>query len=115
MRKMKFDITILDPQYNHHTEQLDIKLKIYLKGSLTFLDFHKFKSLLKAGTNLIQGTSPTVRTIDMSEVDYIDAAGLGMFIYVLQMFKLDRMKISVEGLQGQPKKMIELSKLIMET
>ena len=54
-------------------------------------------------------------TIDMSEVNYIDGAGIGALMYVFRRARAKRVVIKIVNLTGQPKQLFERLRLISVT
>lgn len=82
-------------------------LKATLTGKLTVNDHSSFRKIItmeavKPGSEL---------ELDMSGVDFIDSAGLGMLLYAEKQSKANGWHLAVKGPQGQVRKMIELGKL----
>lgn len=85
----------------------DKKLHIFLKGHLTFSDCLIFREL----TEHVRNENNVHYLIDLSELDFIDTAGLGMLILARDTIAQKNAKIQLKGLQGQVEKMLHFSQL----
>ncbi|MEO5337461.1 MAG: STAS domain-containing protein [Magnetospirillum sp. WYHS-4] len=80
--------------------------EVYLSGKLSFADHKKFREVvqgLKAG-NLRHCT------LDMTRLESIDSAGLGLLILVKDTAKDKNLSLCIRGPKGQVRKMLEISR-----
>lgn len=80
--------------------------EIRLVGELTFSQHRKFRSVI---ANLEQSDLHQV-TLDLSEVDYIDAAGLGLLLVTRDTVKGRGGQVGLRGAQGQVNRLLEVAK-----
>lgn len=45
---------------------------------------------------------------DLSKTEYIDSSGIGMLVYIYKRIKPRKLKIVLVGLNGQPKRLVEM-------
>jgi anti-anti-sigma factor len=85
---------------NHST------LSVKISGQFLFTDHNKFRSVLSAaedpGVNVLQ--------IDLSGVDFIDSAGLGMLLLLRDQCEKASKSLQLSGAAGQVKKVFDISK-----
>ncbi|MEH6632450.1 MAG: STAS domain-containing protein [Halopseudomonas aestusnigri] len=78
-----------------------------MAGEFTFNDHPIFRSMIdeavKTGTQMIQ--------LDLTEVEYIDSAGLGMFLVAHERSNEEGWKFSISNPREKVKKMFRLAKL----
>ncbi|MFD2206699.1 STAS domain-containing protein [Kiloniella antarctica] len=81
--------------------------KCLMKGELTFNDHPTFRSMideaLKTGVLSIQ--------LDLTEVEYVDSAGLGMFLVANERADQEGWQFSISNPREKVKKMFHLAKL----
>jgi len=82
------------------------KAEIEFKGRLTFSDYNQFRQI----TDIIGESPNQVCIFDLSELDFIDSAGLGMLLLARDKIQECRGKITLLTVSGQVKKMIELGR-----
>ena len=80
-------------------------LEVMMQGRFTFSENQKFKLILQQALR----SKPAVVIFDLTKVDFIDSAGLGMLL--LAKDEMDSMSTSIllRGAQGQVKKMLNVS------
>lgn len=79
---------------------------IDLKGRLTFSDYSVFREVVE-----IFNTSPVKRCVlDLSELEFIDSAGLGMLLIVRDKVHGRNGHLVISGAAGQVKKMLDLGR-----
>ena len=79
-------------------------MEIRLTGRLTFDDYDKFRAI----TAIAEGPRQTRLVLDVSGVDYIDSAGLGMFVVFKEAAERTNTPIFIGGAQGLVKKLMDL-------
>ena len=77
-----------------------------ISGDLTFSDHGGFKELMAK----LFGTKGSSIVIDLSKLDFIDSAGLGMLLLVRDEAGKASRKLILRGPQGQVKRMFDLTK-----
>ncbi|WP_295850065.1 STAS domain-containing protein [Tardiphaga sp.] len=82
------------------------KTQALMTGDLTFADHASFKALI--GSLLKGRGSPIV--IDLSELDFIDSAGLGMLLLIRDEANKAARKLVLRGPIGQVKRMFGVTK-----
>ena len=82
------------------------KVHITIKGRLTYTDYNSFNYI----THAVGENSNQQYTIDLSELDFIDSAGMGMLLLARDKASKHKAQITIKSPQGQVKKMLELGK-----
>lgn len=77
-----------------------------LTGSLGFADHDAFRNVL----NAIEHTSSPTITLNVSHLDFIDSAGLGMLLLARDSAHARNVTLVLQGPTGQVKKIFDLSK-----
>ncbi len=77
-----------------------------LKGRFTFSDHEKFLEIVN---NIKNGDTKTV-TIDLSSIEFVDSAALGMLLLARDEAEKKQIKVELRGAQGQVAKMFKVSK-----
>lgn len=79
---------------------------IELKGRLTFADYSNFREMLQLLSEL------TIKkcTLDLSELEFIDSAGLGMLLIARDKVQSQSGLLNLRCAEGQVKKMLELGR-----
>ena len=80
--------------------------QVSLAGQLTFPDHPSFRALSR---KLLEGKGSSV-VIDLSKLDFIDSAGLGMLLIVRDDAKTGGRSLVLRAPHGQVKKMFDVSK-----
>jgi len=83
------------------------KVQVVFSGDITFSENVSFRQLLKD----ISEQSVTNCEFDLSAVDMVDSAGLGMFLIAREQAETADWKLSVSGAQGHVASMLKLTKL----
>ena len=85
----------------------DRKVAVQFKGDITFSENVRFRQLLNdlADKDLSEGV------FDLSGVDMVDSAGLGMFLIAKEQADTSNWKLTVEGASGHVASMLKLTKL----
>lgn len=79
--------------------------QIRLRGQLTFAQHRKFRNVVSD----IERERPEHVVVDLSEVDYIDAAGLGLLLVARDAVKGKKVKLT--GAQGQVGRMLQVARV----
>lgn len=82
------------------------KLENKFSGKFTFADNQIVKDMLAN----FKGDNLKEIEIDLSEVEFVDSAALGMFLLIKEETDRANMKLIIKNPQGQVKKMFELSR-----
>jgi anti-anti-sigma factor len=77
-----------------------------LSGRFTFADHNAFKEIFKLFTD----SSINKIEIDLSNVEFVDSAALGMLLLTRDEAKKASKAITIRNPQGQVKKMFEISR-----
>jgi len=83
------------------------KAQVDLKGRLTFADYSLFREI----TMLFNDAEVNDCLIDLSELEFIDSAGLGMLLIARDKLQSRNGRLILRGAVGQVKKMIDLGRL----
>ena len=78
---------------------------VVMNGSFTFSDNQQFRTTLKE----LQQKSASVIGLEMSGVDFIDSAALGMLLLLRDTMQTSGTALELRNPQGQIRKMFELS------
>lgn len=81
--------------------------KVVFRGDITFSENVAFRSMLKE----LEAGSISSCTFDLSQVEMIDSAGLGMFLIAKETADKNSWKIGVVGAKGHVASMLKLTKL----
>lgn len=79
--------------------------KITVKGRFTFQDHAKFHEVIAQ----VMGEGATKVTIDLSQVEFIDSAGLGMLLLVRDEMRSASRDLVLQRAQGQVKRMFGIA------
>lgn len=77
-----------------------------IQGELTFTDHTSFKQLVN---NLFEGTASPI-VLDLSRLEFIDSAGLGMLLLVRDEVNKSSKKLVLRSPRGQVKRMFAVTK-----
>jgi HptB-dependent secretion and biofilm anti anti-sigma factor len=80
--------------------------QVALSGEFTFTDHVSFKDLV---SRLLEAEQPQI-VIDLSKLDFIDSAGLGMLLLVREAAGKASRKVVLRGPHGQVKRMFDVTK-----
>lgn len=80
------------------------EIYVELAGRLTFADYGSFKEL----TELFIENNPKNCLLDLSKLEFIDSAGLGMLLIARDKMRMKNGEVTLKGAQGQVKKMLDL-------
>lgn len=78
-----------------------------MKGNFTFSDNPVFREII----NYIRDAENTQITVNLTGVDFVDSAAIGMLLLARDESDNFNKVFSLKGLSGQPRKMFEISKL----
>jgi anti-anti-sigma factor len=81
--------------------------EIDLKGRLTFADYSIFREI----TAIFNDAEVDVCFFDLSGLEFIDSAGLGMLLIARDKLQSRNGQLVLRGAMGQVKKMIDLGRL----
>jgi len=81
--------------------------EIDLKGRLTFADYATFREI----TSIFNETEVSTCLFDLSHLEFIDSAGLGMLLIARDKLQSRDGQLVLKGAQGQVKKMLDLGRL----
>jgi len=79
---------------------------VQLEGKFTFADNAKFRELLKA----LQNESLQSCGVDLSRLEFMDSAGLGMLILLKDTSVQSKFSLTLKKPQGQVEKILRISK-----
>lgn len=83
----------------HHRE-------MSLSGRLTFSDHQAFREI----TNTLEAPGPQKCSINLSGLEFIDSAGLGLLLLVSEAAKEHNITVSLRGARDQVNKMLEITR-----
>ncbi|MFM9891034.1 MAG: STAS domain-containing protein [Rickettsiales bacterium] len=78
---------------------------VTLGGQFTFTDHPAFREVLDS----IDRADVTCVTMDLSRVEFVDSAALGMLLLANDAAKKTSKKLVIRGTQGQVKKMFDMA------
>ncbi|MEB3210715.1 MAG: STAS domain-containing protein [Leptolyngbyaceae bacterium] len=78
---------------------------VTLRGKFTFNDHPEFRGLL---TQIEEGNA-TRFVLNLSQVEFIDSAALGMLLLALDATEKHQKKLLLRGAEGQVRKMFEMA------
>ena len=92
----------------YRLETLGSTLRVALKGSMYVEDASKLREEAIASME----TAPCSRVeVDLSQLDYIDSSGLGVFISLHKRCARQGGTLAVRGLSGNVKELFEITRL----
>lgn len=80
--------------------------EVAISGRFTFADHEKFRSVLA----VFDEPSNKSVVLDVSSLESLDSAGLGMFMVARNTADIKNIKLRVRGAQGQVRKLLTLGK-----
>lgn len=83
----------------------DASCVMHLSGQFTFNDNTRFREILA----LARDEDIRHISMDFTNVDYIDSAGLGMLLLLYELGRERQLTIALSNAKGQPNKMFSLS------
>ncbi len=90
----------------HTVKSAGQKITIEIKGRLTYTDYNSFRQI----SEILGSSDGRQCSIDLSELEFIDSAGLGMLLLARDKVSEKKGTIALRGAHGQVKKMLELGK-----
>lgn len=87
---------------NYTLKKVGKEIHIDLQGRLTFADYGSFREL----TELFAEHEAKECFLDLSQLEFIDSAGLGMLLIARDKIKIYEGNVILKGAQGQVKKML---------
>lgn len=82
------------------------KVEVQLKGRLTYTDYNNFRQV----SDVLGNVEGQYCSMDLSELEFIDSAGLGMLLLVRDKIVEKKGTVALKDAHGQVKKMLELGK-----
>lgn len=92
---------------DYRIENTDKSANVVFSGDITFSENVSFRQLLKD----IAEIEIERCVFDLSNVDMVDSAGLGMFLIAREQAETSGWRLSVSGAQGHVASMLKLTKL----
>ena len=89
---------------SHHIDHATLNVSI--DSSFTFEDHHEFRTVLEC----IEDDQVSLIVFHMDRLNIIDSAALGMMLLALDVGQKTQKRIVISGIQGQVKKMFELTR-----
>lgn len=90
---------------DYTTERRDTESHLHINGTFTFSDNQKFREIL----SLLQDDSLNAVTLNIQNLQFIDSAALGMLLLLHDEAQKRDVHITLNGADGQIKKMLQLS------
>ncbi|MFH1805266.1 MAG: STAS domain-containing protein [Pseudomonadota bacterium] len=91
---------------NYKSQQSGDTVEISLSGRFTFGDHTAFRKLIEE----MRDSGVEKQILDLSEIDFIDSAGLGMLLLARDEGEKSRSSITLRGAKGQVKRMLEVAR-----
>ncbi|MGB1540067.1 MAG: STAS domain-containing protein [Rickettsiales bacterium] len=91
----------MDYSFNKQADHFQLSLT----GSFTFNDNNKFREIV----GLMQDGTPQSLTLDLSQLEFIDSAALGMLLLLNDEAQKLGTNLCLTSAEGQIKKMLQLS------
>ncbi len=80
--------------------------QVNLRGRLTFSDHELFREI----TGTFQEPGPNTCSINLSGLEFIDSAGLGLLLLASEAAKEKNISVALSGARDQVNKMLEITK-----
>ncbi|MCC9626017.1 STAS domain-containing protein [Thalassospira sp. MA62] len=91
---------------NYKTAHTDNTINVELAGRFTFGDHANFRKLIDE----VRASNPETLVLDLSEVDFIDSAGLGMLLLARDEGEKNNSTVILRSPKGQVKRMLEVAR-----
>jgi len=91
---------------NYKTQQNDTTITTEMTGRFTFSDHTVFRKLIDEITT----QTATTQIFDLSGIEFIDSAGLGMLLLARDEGEKKRATVILRGAKGQVKRMVEVAR-----
>lgn len=91
----------------YRIERSGTSVKVVFTGDVTFSENAVFRQMLKD----VDAEAPTACTFDITSVDMVDSAGLGMFLIAKDGADKANRSLKVTGAKGHVASMLKLTKL----
>lgn len=100
------DVKTMEGQLELSQHNLEQTFEVNINGRLVFSDNSQFRELVDrfrdhGGKDLV---------VDLSGLDFIDSAGLGMLLVAKEAADKNKMAMTVRGARGQVKEMFDISR-----
>ena len=90
----------------HRVNNTSTGQEVQLKGRFTFSDHENFRNVVQLMEN--GGTKRFI--FDLSGLEFVDSAGLGMFLIAREAAERHKLQLVLRGAQGQVKRMLDLGR-----
>ena len=91
---------------NYSSKIVDDSNEISLSGRFTFSDHGTFRTMIGE----MEDSGSRRHVIDLSQIEFIDSAGLGMLLLARDEGKRKNLDVSLRRPQGQVKRMLEVAR-----
>ncbi|PKR56107.1 anti-anti-sigma factor [Thalassospira marina] len=91
---------------NYKTQQNDTTITTEMTGRFTFSDHAVFRKLIDE----LSAQSSATQVFDLSGIEFIDSAGLGMLLLARDEGEKNRATVILRGAKGQVKRMLEVAR-----
>ncbi len=91
---------------NFRIRQAPGMTEIALSGRMTFVDHDTFRQVMTA----FDGPSGHRMVFDLSELDFVDSSGLGMFLIARDLASKKRLSLSLRGARDDVRRSMNLAK-----
>lgn len=82
------------------------RTEILLKGRITYADHENFRNVISA----FEGQEGHEMVFDLSELDFVDSSGLGMFIIARDTAKKKKLSFCIRGARNDVKRVMQVAK-----
>lgn len=91
----------------HKVQTTSTGQEIQLKGRFTFADHENFRNVVQT----MEDPNANKRIVfDLSGLEFVDSAGLGMFLIARETAERRKLQLVLRGAQGQVKRMLDLGR-----
>jgi anti-anti-sigma factor len=80
--------------------------EIALSGQMTFVDHDKFRQVMTA----FDGPSGHRMVFDLSDLEFVDSSGLGMFLIARDLAEKKRLGLSLRGVRNDVRRLMDLAR-----
>lgn len=90
----------------HKVHNTSTGQEIMLRGRFTFADHEGFRGVV----HLMDEPGAKRIVFDLSGLEFVDSAGLGMFLIAREAAERKKLQLVLRGAQGQVKRMLDLGR-----
>ena len=98
---------VIDPAMGVHIRNAPGVTEIRLSGRMTFAEHDRFRHVIAN----FDGPSGHQMVFDLSDLDFVDSSGLGMFLIARDVAQRKRMDFSLKGVKAEVRRIMTMAKL----